>query len=397
MRLTSAELCASDLLPWLQSRLQQSVEELCTCVKMESGSYDVDGVNRIGDHLSAEYEALGFSVERIPEDSVGDHRVARRTGSGTGRLFASIHLDTIWPEGSLEQVPFEVADGKAFGPGVLDMKGGWVVLLEALRALRQFGWDGLEELVVFMTGDEQIGSRRGRPWIEKAAAGADWSIVMESARDEGALCIQRSLVGSIMMEIEGRTAHATRRHLGADAIEELAHKILAIRALSQEEAGVLANVGIVSGGSARQTVADSASAHVDVRAPNDFLGHELIQHVQKIADTSYVEGTVTTLKGGMSRPAFETTPEILKMLSIAQSSGNELGLDIKGVGTRGGSDGCFTAAMGIPTLDGLGPEGANSGSREEYVLVETIPIRAALLASTISKLPTRWSEPVAAD
>lgn len=391
MTTVQGALDARDLLAWLQPRLQDEVQELGEYVQMESGSYDVEGIDRLGRRLAAEFEKLGFSIERIPEETVGDHLVARRTGNGTGRLFASIHIDTIWPKGSIEQVPFEVVDGKAYGPGILDMKGGWVVLLEALRALDHAGWDGLGEITVFMTGDEQIGSRNGRPWIEKTAKGADWSIVMEPARDGGRLCIQRSLVGSMMMEVKGRAAHATRRHLGADAIEELAHKILAIRKLHNEEQGILTNVGIVQGGSARQTVADRVVASVDVRAPNDELGNALIAQVHEIAQTSFVEGTETTVTGGMSRPAFETTPQVLQMLSIAKEAGKELGLEIEGAATRGGSDGCFTAAMGIPTLDGLGPEGANSGSREEYVQVETIPVRAALLAATISRLPDHWT------
>lgn len=390
MSISAPALSASDLLPWLQSRLERQTGELGEFVTMESGSHDVEGVNRIGRLVASKYEELGFEIERIPEKDVGDHLVARRQGKGKGRLFATIHLDTIWPKGSLEQVPFTVTDGKAYGPGVLDMKGGWVVLLEALRALSHEDWDGFEEIVVFMTGDEQIGSWKGRPWIEKTAEGADWSLVMESARQGGHLCIQRSLVGSMMMTIHGKTAHTTRRELGVDAIEDLAHKILAIKQLSRPEEGVLAHAGIVSGGSSRQTIADLATASIDVRAPNQKLGDEIVQQIMDIANHSYVEGTRTEITGGISRPPFETTPEILKMLEIAQTSARELGIEVEGVGTQGGSDGCFTAAMGIPTLDGLGPEGGNSGSRNEYVLVETIPVRAAMLASTISKLPSNW-------
>lgn len=390
MTTKNIELSAADLLPWLEARLDQQVEELGTYVSMESGSLDVAGVNAVGEVVANKYRELGFEIERIPEKEVGDHLIARRKGRGKGRLFATMHLDTIWPKGSTDQVPFSVVDGKAVGPGILDMKGGWVVLLEALRSLDHTGWDGFEEVVVFMTGDEQIGSRAGRPWIEKTAAGMDWSIVMEPARQGGHLCIQRSPVGSMMLTIHGKTAHATRRHLGADAIEELAHKILEIRKLARPEEGVMTNVGIISGGSARQAIADFAQASVDIRAPDPAQSEELENQVRAIADHSYVEGTTSELTGGMSRPPFETTPEILRMLAIAQESAREIGLEVDGVGTQGGSDGCFTAAMGIPTLDGLGPDGGNSGSREEYVEVKTIPERAALLAATISKLPSRW-------
>lgn len=383
---------ASPLMPalfdYLSGRQDQMVEELGRYVSCESGSYDKAGIDRVGAEVAAAFRELGFTIDTIPETEFGNHLVARRRGSGVGRLLALIHLDTIWPAGTLAENPFRVSDGRAYGPGILDMKGGWVVLLEALRALAHVGWDGLASTTVFMTGDEQLGSARGRPWIEKEAESADWSLVMEPAREGGHLCIQRSLLGSMIFDVTGKPAHTVRSHQGASAIDELAYKIVALRELHDPERGVLVNVGLIEGGSARQVLAGRAKATIDVRAPNSELADELMTAVREIGERVYVPGTTTTVTGRIHRPAFIPSEGTRQLLALAQKQAAALGMQVEGVGTQGGSDGCFTAAMGVPTLDGLGPEGFHSGSRDECVLIESLPRRAALLAGLIASLPT---------
>lgn len=378
----------AEALEWLQGRQAAMVDELGRFVSIESGSYDVEGVNRVGRQLTQDFRELGFSVDRILESGCGDHLVARRNGSGTRHLLALIHLDTVWPAGTLAENPFRVKDGRAYGPGVLDMKGGWVVLLNALRALDQLGWDGLARTTVFMTADEELGSPTGRRHIEDLAKQVDWAVVMEPARAGGNLCIQRSMVGAVYLEVTGKTAHTVYAdENAASAIEEIAHKIVALNALSDRERGVLVNVGTISGGSARQVIPDRATVSVDLRAPTTALGDELLGQVEEIASRRYVPGTTTTLRGGITRPAYEAGDGTLRMLDLARECGRELGLELDGVSSQGGSDGSFTGGMGMPTLDGLGPEGANSCSRDEYVLVDTLPTRAALLAGIIAGLP----------
>lgn len=384
---------AAEALADLQARQAEMVDELSRYVSVESGSYDIEGVNRVGRELTSVFRELGFSVDRILESGCGDHLVARRNGSGSGHLLALIHLDTVWPAGTLEENPFRVEQGRAYGPGVLDMKGGWVVLLNALRALSQAGWDGLARTTVFMTADEELGSPRGRRHIEDLARQADWCIVMEPARAGGDLCIQRSMVGAVYLDVQGKTAHTiSADDAAASAIEEIAQKIVALNALSDRDRGLLVNVGTVSGGAARQVIPDRATISVDLRAPTTALGDELLGQVEEIAARQYVPGTTTTLRGGVTRPAYEASGGTMQMLELAQACGRELGLDLKGVSSQGGSDGSFTGGMGRPTLDGLGPEGANSCSRDEYVLVDSLPSRAALLAGIIAGLPDLASE-----
>ena len=363
------------------------VDELQEYVSIESGSRDKAGVDRVGRLAAERFAALGFSVERLPEADFGDHLVARRTGNGRGRLLALIHLDTVWPAGTLAENPFRIVDGRAYGPGVLDMKGGWVVLLAALRALDEAGWDGLASTTVFLTGDEELGSPRGRPWIERAAREADWALVMEPARENGDVVVGRGMVGAVYLDVAGVTSHATFPDRGASAIRDLAHKVLELEALSQPERGVLVNVGTIQAGSARQVIPDRARASVDVRAPSPELAEALVASIREIAGRVHVPGTRATLSGGITRPAFALSAGSERLFDLARQTGRELELEFGGQTARAGSDGNFTAALGVPTLDGLGPEGANGCARDEYVVLDSLPRRAALLAGIIARLP----------
>jgi glutamate carboxypeptidase len=372
---------------YLKDQQDGLVTELGRYVKIESGSREKAGVDRVGYSVSDAFEGLDFEIERIPEEGCGDHLVARRKGSGRGRLLALIHLDTTWPRGSLEENPFRIEDGKVYGPGIRDMKGGWIVLLGALRALRHAGWDELESVTVFMTGDEELGSPRGRQWIEKEARQADWALVMEPARDNGSMVVSRGMVGAVYFEIRGIAIHATSRHLGASAIVEAAHKILALEALTDVDKGVLVSVGLIEGGTARQILPDRVKMSIDLRAPDVKSAENLVAQVKEIAGQTTVEGTRTLMTGGITRPAFEATPASKAMLALAQECGKFFDQTIEGIYVRSGSDGNFTGALGVPTLDGLGPESSGHSGRSEHVVIESIPRRAAILAGIISGLP----------
>ncbi|MGI8855212.1 MAG: M20 family metallopeptidase [Thermomicrobiales bacterium] len=372
---------------YVQAQQAAVLDELERYVTIESGSRNKAEVDRVGRVVSEAFRALGFTIERIEETHCGDHLVARRSGSGSGRLLALIHLDTVWPVGSLTTNPFRVEDGRVYGPGTRDMKGGWVVLLSALRALRAADWDGLAETTVFMTGDEELGSPRGRQWIEQEARRADWALVMEPARDNGGLVTRRGMVGAVSFEIQGAATHATSRPMGASAIVEAAHKILALEALNDVERGVLVNVGIIEAGNARQVIPDRASLSIDLRAPGTAEADALIASVTAIAARTIVPGATTTMTGGITRPAFPTSAGTERLLRLAQECGRDLGLTFEGNYTRAGSDGNFTAALGVPTLDGLGPEGGSGASRRENILLASVPSRAALLAGIIAGLP----------
>jgi len=193
--------------------------------------------------------------------------------------------------------------------------------------------------------------------------------------------------GAVYFEIRGAATHATARHLGASAIVEAAHKVLALEALTDIERGILVNVGIVEAGNARQVIPDRAMLSIDVRAPGTEEAEELIVNVTKIADQTTVPGTSTVMSGGITRPAFATSAGTERLLRLGQACGRDLGMTFGGMYTQGGSDGNFTAALGIPTLDGLGPEGGEGASRRENILLSSIPRRGAMLAGVIAGLP----------
>jgi glutamate carboxypeptidase len=373
---------------YLKPLQDEMVEELGTYVKSESGSREKDGVDRVGHLVSAAFRELGFDIERISETECGDHLVAKRMGQGRGRLLGLIHLDTTWPSGSIEENPFRIEDGKVYGPATRDMKGGWVVLLWALRALRAAGWDGLAETTVFMTGDEELGSPQGRPWIEKEAERADWALVMEPARDNASMVISRGMVGAVYFEVRGVAIHTTmRQHGGASAIVEAAHKILALEALTDVERGILVSVGLIEGGTARQIMPDRVHMSIDVRAPGVREADEVMAKISEIAGQTTVPGTSTIMTGGITRPAFEATDASKRMLALAQRNGLYFDQTIEGIYVRSGSDGNFTGAKGVPTLDGLGPESSGNSGRGEHIVIESLPRRAAILAGVIAGLP----------
>ena len=379
---------AGGLYAFLRGESAAMLDALGSYVGVESGSFDEAGVDRAGHLVGAALRHLGFEVGRTHRRPSGDHRIARRTGPGRGRLLILIHLDTVWPKGTLLENPFRVVDGRAYGPGVLDMKGGWVTMLWALRALSAAAWDGLARTTVFMCGDEELGSLTGRPLIEEEAGRADWVLVMEPARENGDLVIRRGMVGAVRLEVRGATAHAAADGRGASAIHELATKLVRLQALTDRPRGILVNVGTVAGGTARQVIPDRATASIDVRAPTAELADGVMARIREIADAQEVPGTRSVLSGGITRPAFECTAATERLLSLAQSQGRQLGMSLNGAETRAGSDGNFTAALGVPTLDGLGPEGAHSCSFDEYVVVASLPRRAALLAGIIAGLPS---------
>lgn len=354
-------------------------------VEIESGSYDKAGVDNVGRMLAARFETLGFGVERLAEATTGDHLVATRRGSGSGRLLVLIHLDTVWPAGTLEEIPFEIRDGRATGPGVLDMKGGWVVLLSALDALRDIGWDGYELITVFMTADEQLGSPTGRPAIERIAADHDWAIVMEPARESGAFVTKRGAVGAVFVDVEGITAHAMGTIAGASAVVEAAHIAIELEQLTDREQGVIVNVGILNGGSARQVVPDRARMTIDLRAPTPEKADWLVERVTNIISHRTVDGTRAKLSGGITRPAYAADQVDSDLYRTAGRCARSVGIEPAAESTRGGSDANFTASRGIPTLDGLGPEGANGCTRSEYVVLDSLPRRTALLAGLIAE------------
>lgn len=290
------------------------------------------------------------------------------------------HFDTVWPVGTLAARPY-VDDGQvARGPGVFDMKAGLVQGLWAVAAFRAArGYPPNLELL--FTSDEEVQSPRSRPVIEAAAPRVRAALVLEPSL-AGALKTARKAIGRFIVTIRGRAAHAgLDPHLGRSAIVELARVIEFLHGLSDERTGTIVNVGLVDGGTRANVVAAEARAVVDVRASTEHEAQSVSRRIFGIRPTR--DGIEIVVTGGFVRPPMERTPAIAALFARAREIGAELGLDLAETSSGGGSDGNFFASLGVPVLDGLGAVGGGAHATDEHVLIQTMPMRAALLAGLL--------------
>ena len=346
------------------------LELLQELVEIESPTYS-PGVRRVAEACGRELEGLG-AISRLLE---GDHLVAELDGEGAPLLLSG-HVDTVWPEGSLETMPFRVDGDTAYGPGVYDMKGCLVVMLEAIRLA---GTERTRALRVFLTADEEMGSRTARPHLEREARECAAAFVVEPPGPNGNLKTSRKGLGRFRVTIHGRPAHAgTNRTEGVSAIEELAHQILALHQLNDDERGISVNVGVVSGGTSENVVAAEAVADVDVRVRR-FEDRERMEAALASLQPR-LDGARLELGGGWTRPPWETSAATERLFEQAREHGRALGLELEAESSGGGSDGNLIGAVGVPVLDGLGAQGSGAHAPNEHVVLDSIPVRAELLA-----------------
>ncbi len=376
------------LTPYLRGRENRMLEQLGELVRIESCSSDKAGVDRAGAFMARELERAGMKVERRTQSAFGDQLVARRSWGGRGRGLILGHLDTVWPAGTLADWPFSVSDdGLARGPGVGDMKGGLVVALAAVQALAACGLCGLGELSFLLVPDEELGTPHSRPLIEEEARRADWALVMEPGRENGGVVTSRSVVGKFTVRAQGRSAHCgVDYERGASAVRELASKVSELEALSRAEQGLIVNVGVFRGGEARQVIPAAAEMLVDFRAPDQEQAERLMARIRSLATTAADPRVQLSAEGVQTRPAFPRSAGTLRLYELAAGIAGELGLALPEAHTRGGSDGSLVAALGVATLDGMGPVSLDDCSRQERVVVSTLVPRALLLANLILAL-----------
>lgn len=364
------------------------LDKLGRLVQIETWSNDKDGVDRAGRFMAAELERLGFAIERCQQDHIGDQIIARRCFGGQGRLLILGHLDTVWHTGTLATWPFEITPaGFALGPGVGDMKGGLIVALTAVEGLVACGCCPLESITFLLITDEEIGSPNSRDLIEAEASRADWVLVMEPGRENGGVVTSRAVLGKFHLQAQGISAHCgVDFERGASAVRELAGKVEALEMLAVPEKEILVNVGIFRGGEARQVIPAFAEMHIDFRAPNQAEGDRLIARIRKIALSARNDKVKISLSGGQTRPEFPRSPGTLHLYRTAAAIAADMGMPLPEVHTRGGSDGSFTAALGVPTLDGLGPISLDDCSRNERVVIDSLVPRAELMARLIAQI-----------
>ena len=356
-----------------------------TLVRLESPSTDKPAVDRCGAALASRLDALGARVERVPQAERGDHVRAEFEGEGRPVLLLG-HFDTVWSVGQLERMPLREQNGRLHGPGIFDMKAGIAVALLAVRALRRAAAAATAPRVVMLwTTDEEIGSGTSRAAIEDEAGRSRAVLVLEPSLPGGAAKTSRKGCGDFELIVHGVAAHAgIDPAKGANAVHELAHQIVAVQSLQDLRRGVSVNVNVVSGGGRTNVIPDQARASIDVRVPVMEEAQRIERALHALAPR--LPGTRLEVRGAVGRPPLERSAHVLRVYDEARLAARELGRELGEGGTGGGSDGNFTAALGVPTLDGLGPEGDGAHALHEHVVLADLPWRAAFLAALLLRL-----------
>ncbi|MEI6290448.1 MAG: M20 family metallopeptidase [Chloroflexota bacterium] len=349
-------------------------------VEIETPSQQKSAVDKLGKLLVKECEARGGKVEVHPSELTGNNIVAR-WGSGEGGILLMHHMDTVFPLGTIEKMPFYEKDGKIFGPGVLDMKGGIVISLTVISALLKAGALNMP-ITVLITSDEELGSEHSVELIKKLASEASMVLVMESGLVDGALKTWRKGVGEYFIKVKGRASHAGGAHdEGRNAIEEMAHQVLAIQKMTDYKRGTTLNVGVIQGGTVSNVVPEEANIIVDYRVLLPEEADRVDQAIQNLKPVT--RDTTLEIKGGLNRPPMPNDDLMKATFKKAEKIAGDIGLEILAGGSGGGSDGNFVAPLGIPLLDGVGTYGEGLHSEREYIFSRSLPERAAFVAALI--------------
>ena len=363
-------------MPAMLSLIQRMVE-------IESPSDNKAAVDKMGEFLAQE---LGGQVKVHKAADYGNHLQIEFAGTKNQKPIMLLgHFDTVWALGTLAGMPFRVEAGRAYGPGVLDMKAGIVMMMFALRALKEAKANH-RPVTIFLDTDEEVGSASSRPITEAIARDCEAVLVLEPAQGpQGFLKTSRKGVGDFTIRVRGRASHSgVDFEKGQSAVIELARQILEVTKFVDVSRGITVNPGVIQGGTRSNVVAAEASAEVDIR-------------VARMADKAELEQKFANLRpfnprckleitGGLNRPPMERTSGTVRLFEIAQRLAKDIGIDLRESSTGGGSDGNFTSALGIPTLDGLGAVGEGAHAANESVVLDELPKRTAILAGLIESI-----------
>jgi len=379
---------ADEILDYMSSRRARMVDLLQRLAEAESPSTVPDAQAGVRDVIAGELAHLDFLVRRIPGRESGGMLHARprvRPRHSPAQLLLG-HYDTVWPLGTLAEMPFEVHEDSVCGPGVYDMKGGIAQAVLALGALHQFGVETAVVPHLFLNSDEEIGSRESRRYIEKLAPRMNRVFVLEPSLGPGGLLkTARKAIGRFTVTVRGEAAHAgLDPGAGASAILELSHVIQALFAMNDLERGVTVNVGTIDGGLRPNVIAPRSQAVVDVRVATQADAERVETAIRALKPA--IRGTSLQIEGGYGRPAMERTPANRALWRLACQLGGEMGLELDEALAGGGSDGNFTSRYAA-TLDGMGAVGDGAHARHEHLRLDASLQRAALLALLLMAPP----------
>ncbi|HYE88057.1 MAG TPA: M20 family metallopeptidase [Vicinamibacterales bacterium] len=358
-------------------------------VAIESPSDDPAAVNRCGVELEQRLRSIGGAVTRVSSATAGDH-LRVEFGGGSRQLLLLGHFDTVWPVGQLARMPLQRDGGKLFGPGVFDMKAGIGLATLATRAVVERGQLGDCAIVMLWTTDEEIGSRTSRALIESEASKSDAVLVFEPSLPGGALKTSRKGVGEFEIIARGVSAHAgLDPDKGVSAIRELARQLIAIETLQEPARGVTLSAGLIRGGTRVNVVPAEARAMIDARAITRADADRLQRAMHALQPQ--LPGARLEVTGGFERPPLERTADVVRLFEAAKSVAAAIGIVLEEGAAGGGSDGNLTAALGIPTLDGIGAIGDGAHAIHEHVEIDALIPRAATVAGLLEVLTRNGS------
>lgn len=372
-----------DLRAYFTDHLENSLALLEDFIALESPTHDKAAVDCFGARVAEELSTRGAEVISHAREQVGDILEARWHIDKPGKpLLFVCHMDTVHPISMLDRNPVRRDNGRLYGPGANDMKGSLVAVIDAIGSLCDLDILPERPIIALMTTDEETGSAHSRDFIMERAAGAALAMIMEPALPDGSLKTWRKSAGAFLVQTYGTASHAGGAHeYGLNAIEEMAHQILALQGMTNYKVGSTVSVGVIGGGTARNVVPDRCELQVDARAMTTEEMERMT--VQILSLKPVLPGAQVEVTGGFDRPPMERNEQMIQTFEQAKRIGAKYGMTLRESGTGGASDGNYTASIGTPTLDGLGPIGEGAHTDREYIFIDSLPPCMALLAALL--------------
>lgn len=373
----------TDLLAHFTKQADAMLDTLKQMAAFESPTTGKAAVDRLGKWLRERLNEAGAEVEIHVRETHGDITLARWNADSDGRPILILgHIDTVWDEGTLDKMPLREEDGKLYGPGVYDMKGGITLALQAIIELQKLKQLPDRPIRMLLTTDEETGSNVSRDLIQDTARDCMLVLVMEPALPDGSVKTGRKSTGTFYLTARGVSSHAGGAHEeGVNAIVEIAHQIAKVSAWTDYAIGTTTSAGLIQGGTRSNVIPDECRAVVDSRVMTVAEQERVTQAFHSLEPV--LPGATLEVSGGFDRPPMERNEQMLATFEQAKAIAADIGLSIHEGQTGGGSDGNFTAGMGIATLDGMGPVGAGAHALHEHVVIEDLARRAALVAAIL--------------
>jgi glutamate carboxypeptidase len=379
-----------------ETTLDAYLNDLRAMVNIDCGTFIPHGVNEVADIMEARFRNRGWEVERTPHapaegsPQLGDLVVARLDGRGQDgrRVLLVGHMDTVFPEGTAAERPYRTEGSTAYGPGVSDMKGGLLEGYYAAACLQDAGFEDFGSITYVCNPDEEIGSPFSGPFILDRARNADVCFVLEGARENGDIVSSRKGVRDTRITISGRAAHAgVEPERGRSATLQAAHTTIALHELNRRWPGVTVNVGVIQGGTRPNVVAERCELQVDVRAVTAKDFDEALAEMDRRARDTVVPDVTVEIVAQSGFPPMEKTEATARLVERANALATEMGFEVKDAATGGASDANPVAGIGVPTLDGLGPIGGADHAPGEWLDLDSVVPRMAMLAGLIASVP----------